>query len=79
MGHAIRRAEIDELVEVILDTGLFQDGQHHKTANRRADGESIWTGYLVNIISCFSSPSTRHVFCDDCGLPRDMFPKEGEE
>src|SRR5205823_7195358 len=76
VSYAIGRAEINEFTDVILDTRLFEHGQHQKAAHRRRDSEPIRAGYPVNIVGSLSSPRARHVFRDNRGLARDVFPNE---
>src|SRR5687767_7828281 len=67
-----RNANILKLRGIKLDPGPSENLPHHQAADKRADGETIRLGHLVEMIGNDQASSSWHVFDDKGGTTRDI-------
>src|SRR5262245_58117260 len=72
MRFAVRRAEIDELVEVVLNSGLAQNRRRHHATRCTADNQAICTRAAIKIVRGLGASGARHKFDHDRWISGDM-------
>src|SRR5688572_3763556 len=58
---AVRRAEVDQFIEIIRAAGKTEDGSYDKSRADRPDRQSVRPGRTVDGVSGFSTGSTVYV------------------
>src|SRR5688572_4952216 len=74
--HALGRAEIDQLVEIVLDAGFAQDCVRYHAAGNACDGEPVRPSGAVHVIGRLSASGARHVLRHDGWVSRNVLRKK---
>ncbi len=70
---AVRRAEIGELVDVVLHPRGAEHRVGHQRRTHAAHGQAVGFGHAVNMIGRLPAAASAHVLHDDHRIPGDMF------
>src|SRR5205807_8125232 len=70
---AVRRAQINKLVEIVQHALLAEHRVGDQTAADAAHGKTVGANILENMVGGFSAATTWHVFGDDGRLTGNMF------
>src|SRR5687768_15790993 len=68
MGSALRRAQKNEFVDVVLDARFTHDGVRDEAAGRKTDREAVRTRSSVHVIRELSAAASIHEFGYHGGL-----------
>ena len=71
--RAIGRAEIDELVDIVLHARLAQHGIGDQRRAHAADGQPVGFGDFVNVVGGLPAAARSHVLHDNHGIARNIF------
>jgi len=72
MLRAVRRAEIMELVDVVLNTGYSQDRVCHQGGSHAADRKAVRPRVSVNVIGGLSPSPCCHILDDQNRVSGNM-------
>jgi hypothetical protein len=69
-------AEVNELVDIVLNAGLAEDGIGHDAARNTEQRETVGAGGVVKMIGCLSAAAPRHILKSDSRISRNVFGED---
>src|SRR5262245_40031525 len=74
--HVLGGTEVNQLVDIVLNTGLSEDGIGHDAAGNTKQGKTVGTCGVVKMIGRLPTAASRHILKNDGRISGNMFGED---